>query len=172
MLILAVLVSGCVTQNPYKAKIGGKEVDFRADLNEARKVPVYPSEFALKELLLHEGIERVRIAFIPNEQENPFYAVDGFEISFKLTTIYIVYFGYQIPIESLEVNTTSEAFANATYSEPVILILGPATGANQTAVTVANNTVVVEGHDLSEIDRKYTDLDLAVDKMLLVLIGE
>ena len=172
LIILSVFISGCVAQSPYKAKIGERELDFRANLNEAAKVPVYPSEFSVKKALLHNDLEKVTIAFISNETENPFYVVDGFEISFKLSTIYILTFGYQVPIESLEVNTTAEAFANATYEEPVILMLGPGTGAAQTAVTVENNTIIVEGLDMSEDDRDYTDLDLAVDKMLLVLIGE
>jgi hypothetical protein len=37
-------------------------------------------------------------------------------------------------------------------------------------VTVKDNLITVEGKDLSEVNRNYNDLDLAVDKMLLVLM--
>jgi hypothetical protein len=36
---------------------------------------------------------------------------------------------------------------------------------------LVNNTIIVEGPDLTEKGRDYTDLDLAVDKLLLVLLG-
>ena len=52
LLVVVVISSGCVTQNPYRLKIGGKDVDFRANLDEARKVPVYPSELEIKKALL------------------------------------------------------------------------------------------------------------------------
>ena len=171
-VVLTVLSSGCITQNPYKASIGGKDLEFRANLEEAAKVPVYPSEFALKKLLLDNDIERYKLVFISDEKENQFYAVDGFEVSYKMSLIHIVALGRQVPLDSFNVSNVSQAFGNATSSEPVILMLGPAAGANRTAVTVINNTVVLEGPDLSEEDRDYTDLDLAVDKMLLVLMGE
>ncbi|MEM5804818.1 MAG: hypothetical protein QXU82_03175 [Candidatus Aenigmatarchaeota archaeon] len=161
-----------MTQNPYKLKIGEKDVEFRANLNEAAKVPVYPSELEIKKVLLGADVEKVRIAFISNDTENSYYAVDGFEIAYKLGTIYVVMFGESLPIESLPANSSAEVFANATAKEPVIFMKGPGAGATKTQVTLVNNTVIVEGPDLSEEGRTYTDLDLAVDKLLLVLLGQ
>jgi len=56
-----------------------------------------------------------------------------------------------------------------TSVEPVILLLGPSQ-ANKTAVTIRDNLITLEGKDFSEVNRSYTDLDLVVDKMLLVLM--
>ncbi|MFH1473887.1 MAG: hypothetical protein ABIE55_03250 [Candidatus Aenigmatarchaeota archaeon] len=43
---------------------------------------------------------------------------------------------------------------------------------NNTTPVVNYSMITLEGKDFSEIDRLYTDLDLAVDKMLLVLMLE
>jgi hypothetical protein len=43
-------------------------------------------------------------------------------------------------------------------------------GAERTAVTVDGNVVIVEGKDMTEEGRAYTDLDLAADKLLLSLL--
>jgi hypothetical protein len=171
LLVVVVISSGCVTQNPYRLNIGGKDIDFRANLNEAKKVPVYPSELEIKKALLGTDVEKVRIAFISNDTENSYYAVDGFEISYKLGTIYNIVFGQSLPIESFVANNTAEIFANATAKEPIIFMKGPGAGATKTQVTLVNNTIIVEGPDLTEEGRDYTDLDLAVDKLLLVLLG-
>jgi hypothetical protein len=68
---------------------------------------------------------------------------------------------------SIPVNSTDEL--NSNPMEPVILLLGPS-HADQTAVSIYDFLITLEGESFEEVDRKYTDLDLAVDKMLLVLM--
>ena len=68
----------------------------------------------------------------------------------------------------MPINSTDEISPNA--QEPVILLLGPSR-ANKTAVTVDNYLITVEGKSFQETNRTYTDLDLAVDKLILVLMN-
>lgn len=166
VLIFILAISACVqTKNPKQLEFAGQVINFRADLLEADKINVFPNESVLKEVLLSPDVAKIHIAFIPNETENAFYAADGFELAYKLTIINKFYKGFVIDVDSLPINSTSELLA--TREEPIILL----SVSNQTAVTVKGNLIVCEGKDLTEVGRDYTDLDLAVDKLLLVLMG-
>ncbi|NIO44620.1 MAG: hypothetical protein GTN36_03660 [Candidatus Aenigmarchaeota archaeon] len=177
-----------VFRDPYSLYYEGDVRHFRANLFEANKTPVYPNEDAIKDILLNPELYKVYIAFIPNETENAFYAASSFEITNKLGIVYRHYYKGQTGIfkdvdessciaflenrtskcfKSFPINSTDEL--TPTPIEPVILLLGPSR-TNQTSIVVNNNLIILQGKDFSEIDRKYTDLDLAVDKMLLVLM--
>jgi len=175
-------------RDPYSLYYEGDVRHFRANLFEANKTPVYPNENAIKDVLLNPEVYKIYIAFIPNETENAFYAASSFEITNKLGIVYRHYYKGQIGIfkdkdgssclaffdhnqskcfKSFSINSTDDLVP--TPIEPAILLLGPS-HANQTSIIVNNNLIILQGRDFSEIDRKYTDLDLAVDKMLLVLM--
>ncbi|NIM46659.1 MAG: hypothetical protein GTN40_00660 [Candidatus Aenigmarchaeota archaeon] len=175
-------------KDPYSLYYEGDIRHFRANLFEANKTPVYPNEDAIKDVLLNPEVYKIYIAFIPNETENAFYVASSFETTNKLGIVYRHYYKGQTGsfkdvdgsscmlffedeevrcFKSLPINSTDELIP--TPIEPVILLLGPSY-ANQTSVIVNNNLIILQGRDFSEIDRKYTDLDLAVDKMLLVLM--
>jgi hypothetical protein len=177
-----------IFRDPYSLYYEGDARNFRANLFEANKTPVYPNENAIKNILLNPEVYKIYIAFFPNESENAFYAATSFEISNKLGLVYRHYYKGQTEnfkdedesscmlfsedeqircFKSLPINSTDELVP--TTIEPVILLLGPS-HANQTAVTVNNNLIILEGKNFSEIDRNYNDLDLATDKMLLVLM--
>lgn len=168
LIFFVILISACLSSyDPYTREYAGQEIHFRADLSEAEKIPVYPDEETLRDVLLSRDVIRVFVAYFPNETENVYYLADSFELAYKLTIIYKHKFNHVNRIESLPINSTDELVP--TYVEPIILLLGP-TQANQTAVTVENNLIIVEGESLEETDRIYTDLDLATDKLLLVLM--
>jgi hypothetical protein len=173
---------------PYQKYYAGDVRNFRADLNEARKVPVYPSEDTVRNILFNPDVYKINIAFIPNESENSFYLATTFEITNKMTIVYRHYMGEEVQtfedkdgssclifypnrqvrcFRSVPVNSTEEL--NSIPQEPVILLLGPS-HANQTAVSVYDFLITLEGESFEEVDRSYTDLDLAVDKMLLLLM--
>ena len=177
-----------ILKDPYSLYYEGDVRHFRANLFEANKTPVYPNENAIKDVLLNPEVFKIYIAFIPNETENAFYLASSFEITNKLGIVYRHYFNGQAGsfkdvdesscmlffedrqvrcFKSFPINSTDEL--SPTPIEPVILLLGPS-NTNQTSVVVNNNLIILQGKDFSEIDRKYTDLDLAVDKMLLVLM--
>lgn len=181
-----------VTESPFKDAYSlyyaGDTRHFRANLFEANKTAVYPNEDAIKNVLLNPNVYKIDIAYIPNETENANYLASSFEITNKLGLVYRNYFNEQPSVfkdedgstcmlfyqekqtrcfKSLPINLTSEAVS--TDVEPIILLLGPSM-ANQTGVTVKNSLIVLEGKDFSQTNRNYNDLDLAVDKMLLVLM--
>ena len=66
---------------------------------------------------------------------------------------------------------SSEEISGVLDENPTILLIADS---NQTAVNVDifNNLITIEGRDMRqlEINRKYTDLDLATDKLLLTLM--
>jgi hypothetical protein len=189
VIILSIILSNPEFHlTPYQKYYAGAVRNFRADLNEAEKVPVYPSEDTLRNILFNPEVYKISIAFIPNESENSFYLADSFEITNKMIIIYRHYMGDEVQtfededgssclifypnrqvrcFKSLPVNSTDEL--NSTPTEPVILLLGPSY-ASQTAVSIYDFLITVEGKSFQEVNRTYTDLDLAVDKMLLVLM--
>lgn len=169
LILSIVLISGCVDN--YQKTYAGETFHFRADLSEAQKVNVIPDEQAIVDLLLRENIQKINIAFIPNETENAYYGAASFEIGFKLTVVYHNLFNKTIEMESLPLNTTDQAKLFSSPAEPVILLLGPSQ-TDQTLVTVSENLITLEGKSFDEEERTYNDLDLATDKMILVLMEE
>ncbi|MFQ6020584.1 MAG: hypothetical protein ACE5J4_01010 [Candidatus Aenigmatarchaeota archaeon] len=175
-MLLVVVISGCIASttnyvmiNPYTVKFANVTLHFRSNLNEAKKIPVYPNEQALKDVLLDQYVRKIGIAYISNESENPFYYVTSYELAYKLTIINKYYFRKAKPVSSYSINNTEEPYNVSVRHIPIILLLGPS-HANQTAITVKDYVITVEGLSFEEIDRKYTDLDLAADKLLLTLM--
>ena len=193
-LIIIIIAVFLVISNPdimltsYQKYYAGGVRNFRANLGLAADVPVLPDEKTLVDVLLSPDVYWINIAFFPNETENSFYFATSFEISNKLTIIYRNIIGSQISpfqtedgstcilfqpsrnvrcFRSLPINSTDELLPSPI--EPVILLLGPS-HSNTTAVTVEGSLITLEGESFNETDRDYTDLDLAVDKMLLVLM--
>lgn len=181
-----------INQGPFKDAYSlyyaGDTRHFRANLFEANNTAVYPDEDAIKNILLNSNVYKIDIAYIPNDTENANYLASSFEITNKLALVYRAYFNEQPSIfkdddgsscmlffqekktrcfKSLPINSTDELVP--TDVEPVILLLGPSR-TNQTDVTVTGNLIILEGKDFSQVNRNYNDLDLAVDKMLLVMM--
>ena len=189
LIFLIIIFSACV-QDPYKRDFAGVTLRFRANLNEADKVPVYPNETALGRLLMNSEIKRIVISYIPNDSENPYYLAASYEIAYKLTIIYKYYYGDTRVIDTGNENETCLLFIETnrtmciqplaidskdelitTDVQPAFLLLGPSQ-TNETSVRVEENLIIASGKNFEEEDRTYTDLDLAVDKILLILMGE
>ncbi len=166
-----ILISGCISTNNYQRDYAGVELHFRGDLSKAQDIDVYPGEDALKNVLLNNDIEKIKIAFISNETENAYYLADTYELGYKLTIIYRYKFNETKKMESVSLNTTEEAYTLYNETEPVILLLGPSQ-ANETSIRVNENLIILQGQSFDKTDRTYTDLDLSTDKLLLVLMGE
>ena len=173
----------------YTLYYDGDYRHFRGDLLEASKIEIIPNEDAIRQILLNPEVFKIHIAYIPDDAENAFYLASSFEITSKLSLAYMHYFTGDVStfedtdgsscllfyydrqtrcFNSLPINSTDELVP--TPIEPVILLLGPS-HTNKTQVAVEDNLITIEGSDFTEIGRKYTDLDLAVDKMLLVILG-
>jgi len=169
-LILVILSSACIN-NPTQKYYAGDVRNFRADLIIAERTPVYPNEDALTKLLLREDIVRIWIGYYPEEGRDAYYAAASFELANKLVIINRAHFLSYPRIELAPINTSADIDRFRAPAEPLILLLGEGK-ANKTAVTVGDNIVYVEGESFKEVGRTYTDLDLAVDKLLLVLMKE
>ena len=173
ILIAIVLISACVSSSNFKQTASHEGIyydrylQFRADLNEARNIPVFPNEIALQKALANPWTRRIVIAFIDNPEENAFYAVTAFELTFTLKAYYNDT-EYR-DIKAFNVSSIEEARNLADKTVPVIMMVGPSL-ANKTAVTVDGFFVLSEGKDFSEVNRIYTDLDLAAAKLLLVML--
>lgn len=167
LIIVTTLMSGCIAQtNPYQMEYAGEKVNFRANLNEAAKVLVEPSEKDLQFLLLSPYVNQINIAFVPSD-ENKFYSVAGYEITYKLMKIRAANLGQKTQIQSLILNKSEDAQRLASKENPIILMEG---GVNETKVLRAGSVIYVRGKDMTEKNRDYTDLDLAADKLLLALM--
>ena len=175
VLVLIVLIAGCAEtpQDPFQKTFGGVVLHFRANLNEAKNVPVYPNETVLKSVLLNKNVEGIGIAYVPNDTENSYYLAASYELAYKLTIINRYYFNETKAIDSVPVNSSLEAFSMASFQRPIIMLMGPPQ-TDQTAVNVAGYLITVQGSSFeeSELNRTYNELDLATDKLLLVLIKE
>lgn len=179
-------------QNPYQKEFAGEVRNFRANLIEAEKVPVYPSADAIRNIFLGGNVSRISIYYIEGG-ENGAYGAAAMEFTIKLGTIYKSYNGGEgytfgegnrenclffyktggsvcFDIEALK-NASGISSVKSSEDNPALVLLGPPF-ANRTAVAVSGFTVNAEGKSFN--GRQYTDLDLAVDKILLELmkVGE
>ena len=192
-LVFVLLFSGCLTQESvYEKYYAGGIRHFRGNLIEAEKINVHPNESSIKDVLLGPEVYKIYIAYFPNDTENAYYLASSFELTNKLGIIFRHKFQGNESLDVVEekdgsqclmfysirkskcfkpfpINSTDDI--SPTKVEPVILLLGPS-HANKTAVTVENNLIIAEGKDFSKVNRNYVDLDLAVDKILLVLMEE
>ncbi|MBU5575206.1 MAG: hypothetical protein KQA40_01945 [Candidatus Aenigmarchaeota archaeon] len=172
-IIIVIFIGGCVnnSEDRFHKYLDNNKLTFRSDLKEAEKIPIFINETSCKYFLYPEiQYTYINIAFIPNETENSFYAVTGSEIG-KYVIIYRYFYNFTPEIKVVQVNSSKEA-ANLVDSENiVILLLGPSQ-TNRTGVSFYNNFVIIEGKDLSETNRTWTDLDLAFDKFLLCVLEE
>lgn len=199
LLILALIVFGLIfvifnskpleTSSPFEKYYAGDVRHFRGNLEEAQSVPVFPSEDAIRSILLDPSVYKIYIAYFPNETENAYYAASSFEIGNKLGIIYKNFFQGNCTVSKEEENdgstcllfclTEKKCFNSfpinsidelvPTDAEPIILLLG-SNYANKTAITIDNYLITVEGNTFSKTDKPYTDLDLAVAKLILTLM--
>lgn len=178
--------------NPYQIIFGNETRNFRANLIEAEKVPVYPDSNNLRNVFLGGNVSKINIYYIDGK-ENGFYGTSGMEFTIKMGLIYKYYNGGEgytfgegnrenclyfykteksvcFDIEALK-NAGNISSIKSSPSSIAVVMLGPPFS-GKTAVTANNYTITVEGKSFDETNRQYTDLDLAVDKLLLVLMKE
>lgn len=175
LIFLIIFLSGCIESphNPFQKDFGGLKLNFRANLDEAENISVYPSEKALRNMILNYNVNEIGIAYIANETENSYYLAASYELAYKLTIINKYYFNMTKKINSISVNSSSDAFEMASEGRPIIFLLGPSK-ANVTSVEIypQGYVIMAKGESFQEINKTYNDLDLAVDKILLVLMEE
>ncbi len=179
-------------ENPYQGIFGNETRNFRANLIEAEKVPVYPDSNSLRNIFLGSNVSRINIYYIEGA-ENGFYGTSAMEFTIKMGLIYKYYRGNEgysfgegdrenclyfyasgnsvcFDIEALK-SADNISSIKSSSSSIAVLLLGPPFS-SKTDVTANNYTVTLGGKSFDETNRKYTDLDLAVDKLLLELMKQ
>jgi len=168
-VLAIVVISGCTApKEVHTINYNGRIITFRADLNKARLVPVSPDEITLKNLFLNSSVNTINLTFVDNTTENGFYAVGAYELTYKLTLIKNdLGLNYNVSVTPVESPEQLVPMNNTVY----VFFAGPSQS-DETSVKVEDNKVFVNARSFAEINRKYTDLDLAVDKILLILMED
>ena len=148
---------------------GGYRMEFRAPIEQAEDIKVYPNKKVLRDLLLNDNITEVKIVIMSNETVNGHYILVSHFIAVDLPLIIETEVGAKPNITASGVASKQEAIDMSTPEKPVIMLLHPSLS-NKTAVTVENNTIFLEGKTLDIDNDEYIDLDLAAGKMLLSLM--
>ncbi len=149
-------------QPVYSVQVGEETVVFRADVNKAFQVPVYPDEQSLYRELMNPLVKNITIAFKPaDETENPYYSLQILELIPKLAYAYsrLKYdptFGREpLIIDSYE-NLPGK------IQNPIIALVHPVYS-NETAIRVDGHVVYLKA-------KTHEDFDLVTVKLLLVAL--
>lgn len=150
----------------------GYRYEFREDVKEADKIPVYPDEEILHKLFWDIDIRNISILFKPMDPRTiGYYQIEAFELTYKLTIMYktipytMVRRGSQVQPVFMSKNFNAqpiETYENITRENDVLkIILVPPEIANETYVRAGGNKVYIYGKD-------FRDLDLATIRTILV----
>ena len=176
-LLAIVLISGCVENNngTYDARYINTDLPFLSNLDIAQNISVYPDEDTLRHVLFGYQVVGLQFAYYDKNEEAPLYMKSLMSFTSKYTKMNFDRWHYDISkqITAVMLNST-EDLLNATEENPAILLLGPDFG-EETHIDVQGSIVMVYGKDLTLRDgkyAKYSDFDLALDKIILVLMKE
>jgi len=135
---------------------------FRDDVKAAEKIPVYPNEKIVGQQFWDYKIQNITILFKPDDRYNKYYQLAGFELTYKLTQMYMTL--RPLIIEKDFSAQEIDDFDNITREDGVLkIILVPPEYSNQTIVKAASNRIYIHF-------RNSRDLDLAVIKTILVAL--
>lgn len=166
LLFSVILVSACVSQQEIKEITipghGNQIYTFSHDIRLAAKV-FSNDEYAIRNVFANDSVPLVFDG--SNQQDNAFFTVVATNLG-KIQT----YFAYEGRLFSFEpyyflgekwydrngAEIGKPGFANALW------LKGPATGANETSVTINNGIVYLQG-------TSYQNLTLAGDKLVLIV---
>ena len=134
---------------------------FRADLREAKNVPVYPSEEILYNELMDPLIENITIAAKEAGEKNEVYLVQTFEIVSKLEIVYLK-LGLGPTFNKQPLIIESYEGLSGEPQKPIIALVHPSYS-DETAIRVEDHVIYVKARD-------YKDFDLVVIKLLMVVL--
>jgi len=173
-LIILILVSGCVQEKrltEFSLPGHTETYTFTHDIRESYKVPFKGEGVAnVKKLDFHGNV----INFVFNgssSEDNKYFSVVVFNIVAKLQP----YFAYEGRLMRFPVyyflpdgwyNSTNEKIEKPNLKEigPILWLIGPNTGANETSLTLEGNIIYLRG-------TSYENLTMAADKFVLLVMG-
>ncbi|KHO47666.1 MAG: seg [archaeon GW2011_AR5] len=172
LLISVIVISGCVEEQEPVTEIyvpghGNQIYAFHNDIRESLKVPVNNPEGIKALAAVSNGMYLVFDG--SNPQDNAYFTIVTTEITQKISTYYSYegrLFGFMpyYHIGSQWYDSGGKEINKPDFSGPVMWLLGPSTGANDTSVTLVNSTVYISG-------TSYNNLTLAGDKFVLLIFG-
>jgi len=138
----------------------GETLQFRADLRQADKVPAYPNESAVYQLIWKPNIEEIQILF-QSDIDTSLIAVEAFEITYKLKVAYLKVHR-DVKISAKEISSFGN-ISERLSPHSLGLVLIPPTLATTTAISMEDNVILIQG-------KTTEDFDLAVVKFLMILL--
>jgi hypothetical protein len=145
----------------------GMIVNFRADLRESAKVPVYPGEDYVYLDLVHALADNVTFAYMyvngtleNGVNPNSYYILEIVQIVQNIIPAYEYAWKFTPSFDSM--NVTSYENLPGKIQNPIIAIVPPAYS-NETAIRN-------EGHVTFLKAKTYEDLDLVVTKLLMIAL--
>ena len=168
VLVIVVYLAYIYIPRPvYNYNYFGAPLSFRADLIEASKIPVYPNDAFLYYELRGGLAKNITVVFVPIEGDNAIYSANGFEIAYKLGLMFGI----------LEKNVTIDARNVTSYENlpgkiqnPIVALVHPKY-ANETSIRLGGHVIYLSGLPSNDINNPYRNLDLAVVKFLMVILG-
>ena len=129
----------------------GIKLNFRADLRQASKIPVYPIEDVVNTELINPLVKNITIVYkFSTPEENSYYAIEAFEIANKLYYAYRVS-GYDVP-KFITMNVSSYENLPGKIQNPIIALVAPSYS-NETAVIADTGHIVfIKAKNLKEFD--------------------
>jgi len=172
LLILSILLIATIFPNipwpVYSVNYYGATMGFRANLRDAKNVPVYPNEEIVYREIMNPLVENITIAFKPGtEQENAYDAVETFEIVNKLAIAFSKTLGY-IPSFNV-INVTSYDGLQGKIRNPIITLVNP-NYSNETSVRLDDHVIFITGKNSTDSKEQLKNFDLAVIKFLMVAL--
>jgi len=132
---------------------------FRDDVKAAERIPVYPNEKIVGQQFWDYKIQNITILFKPDERYNKYYQLAAFELTYKLSQMYMTL--RPLIIEKSFSAQEIENFDNITREDGTLkIILLPPEYSNQTIVKASSNRIYIHF-------KNSRDLDLAVIKTIL-----
>ncbi len=153
LVALIITAAGCAEKKDEKITeitIKGQSYVFSEDIWETLKVPT--GSWTKINHILNDS--EIQVVFDGTTTDNSYFAVVGYNIAFKLSRFRAW--------ELREINFTTATLDNAIFDKPTVYMKGPNTGANETSVTIDNQTVIVQGTD-------FKNLTMAGDRLVLVV---
>jgi len=139
----------------------GIVLGFRADLKEAKNVPVYPNEQTLYDELMNPLVENITIAVKSAGDGNPIYSVQTLELVTKLEIAYLE-LGLNPSFNRQPLITESYENLRGEPQNPIIALVHPMYS-NETMIRIEDDVVFIKAKD-------YNDFDLAIVKLLMVAL--
>jgi len=172
LLILSVLLIAIISPHipwpVYSVNYYGTTLEFRANLRDAKNVPVYPNGEMVYREIMNPLVENITIAFKPGtEQENAHNAVETFEIVNKLAIAFSKKLGY-IPNVNV-INFTSYDDLRGKIQNPVIALIHP-NYSNETSVILDWHVVFIKGKNSTDPNEQLRNFDLATIKFLMTVL--